>query len=228
LIVERYLDAAEYSVQGVMYDGTPCILGYCSKVIAVQPDPLAGCLRGFREIAHMLVGPGRVPAAVNRFASRCAAAMGYHDGPFHIDFREDGRGPIFIEMGFRLSGAAVTDLVRIVAGCDWADLAFSQMLGDGVPPRFRSRTACAAHVLAFSEDQIEAAQRIPQPVAVAVDRLTNTIPELTADEKTRLSADLSRHTGPIARIRLSGAEPDIVRHAVFDLCLPHHVQEVLS
>src|ERR1017187_8940255 len=126
-ILEEYIEAPEWSAQGLCRGGICQVFAVCSKVVACEAvDGLPGVL-GFREVAHIATPAATMKPATRRFVERALAAAGYADGPFHIDFRYAGE-PVFIEMGFRLSGAAVTDLVRYVSGRDWGEAAFSWML----------------------------------------------------------------------------------------------------
>ena len=210
-ITEEYLAGAESSVQGLCRNGVCDILAFCSKVIANEPINDLVPITGFREVAHIALGAQDIPAAVAQFVKDVVRGIGYRDGPFHIAFRETADGPIFIEMGFRLSGAGVSDLVRDVSGCDWGEAAFSWMLGEKVPVLSTARVRCAAMVLAFSERQIEEASRVHEDLDITIERIASPASVLTLRQKRRLAADLSRHAGPLARIHISGESPAMVR-----------------
>lgn len=213
-MVEEYINAPEWSIQGICRAGVCRVLSACSKVIASEPLSGLPSVAGFREVAHIARGPANVPHAFLRFAADCAAAFGYRDGPFHIDFREGADGPVFIEMGFRLSGAAVTDLVREVSGVDWAEAVFASMLREETS----EETLCGpqlpcsvAHVLAFSQLQVDLAARAAAHHEIRIEPIRSPREALSPEVARALTADLSRHTGPVARIQIRGRDVNQVR-----------------
>jgi hypothetical protein len=213
-ILEEYIDGPEYSVQGLCCGGTCYLLSMCSKVIAREGVNGFGN-GGFREVAHIAVGPDLIPEHAIRFSQDVLAAIGYRDGPFHIDFRDSRAGLTFIEMGFRLSGAAITDLVREVSGCDWGAAAFSWMAGEAVPPRIAPTGVYAANVLAFSNEQLEMAVRDHGKFDISIERFAAPWESLPSSITSRLSADRSRHSGPAARIHIAGQQwPELYSFAV--------------
>ena len=213
-ILEEYIEAPEQSVQGLCCGGTCQVLAVCSKVVAT--DAVAGLpgVLGFREVAHIATPAATMQPATRRFVERALAAVAYTDGPFHIDFRHAGE-PVFIEMGFRLSGAAVTDLVRYVSGCDWGEAAFSWMLGDRPSPATAPALPCAANILAFREPQIERARRAVPNGQLRIEPIV--VPCLPPGAADGLSADLSRHTGPIARLQITGDDEDFLRNLAIEI-----------
>ncbi|GHE53959.1 hypothetical protein GCM10018785_24240 [Streptomyces longispororuber] len=130
LLVEEHVSGTEYSVQCLAHDGRAHLLTFCEKLVLPEPN---GELRGFREAGH-LAAPGRsAPQALTALAQACVTATGYAEGPFHIDVIQNGEGPHFIEMGFRLSGFGLVALVSRVCGLDWAEHAFAAHLEREVP-----------------------------------------------------------------------------------------------
>lgn len=220
-IVEEYIPGAESSVQGLCRDGVCEILAFCSKVIANEPIDDLVPITGFREVAHIALGAQDTPVAIAQFVNDVVHGIGYRDGPFHIDFREAADGPIFIEMGFRLSGAGVSDLVRDVSGCEWGEAAFSWMLREKAPVLSTARMRCAAMVLAFSERQIEEASRVHQELDITIERIASPASVLTLRQRRRLAADLSRHAGPLARVHITGGSPEMVRTLSTRLATPN-------
>lgn len=229
LLVEERVDAPEASVQGIARGGACELLSYCRKVIGVEPAPAEGCA-GFRELAHVALPAGEAPAGVASFAESCLRAVAYRDGPFHVDFRETPAGPVFLEMGFRLSGAAVSDLVREVSGVDWGEAAFAWMLGERpapAPPPARRRYAAA--MVALSPAQVAAAHAAGGgEVEVRVEPLpaAKAAPHSRA-ERELLAADLSRHGGALARVRMNSGRLEALLDMVntFDALRTHTEEE---
>ena len=216
-LLEEYVDAPEWSVQGLCCAGECIILAACAKVVTLEPMPDLPGVFGFREAAHIASSGATLPDLVCRFVERAVAAVGYTDGPFHLDFRQADR-PVFIEMGFRLSGAAITDLVHAVSGCDWGECVFSWMLREGRRPVPAPGGCCAANVLAFCEWQIEFARAVLPHDALRVERFASPAASLPAAVARQLGADLSRHSGPLARLQILGDDPDEIRKLAIAIC----------
>lgn len=208
-IVESWLAGDEYSLQGVVANGHPVALTCCQKVIeqAIDAD---GCI-SFYESGHVATAAQQLPAAFTRLMRFCCATFGYQRGAFHIDFILVNGEPHFVEMGFRLSGMGVVNLVEEVTGINWADVAFQVEAGRDLPAlhfpvqpqavgrlRLRQRAQCEA-----AEDWIAQHQRGQLLPALK-------LPALAVTPRSSLYADLTRHAGILATLRLSAARTDDV------------------
>jgi biotin carboxylase len=99
LLVERYVDGPEVSVEGIVWGGDVEILAILDK-----PIPMTG--PAFEET--IFVTPSRhdpaVLAEVERITASAVRALGVTEGPIHAELRiEDGR-PVVIEVAGRTIG----------------------------------------------------------------------------------------------------------------------------
>ena len=203
-LVEEYIDGPEHSIQGICRNGISEVLSVCSKLIRHEPLPEMEKVCGLREAAHIAVGKAGISEELARFAQDVIRAVGFWDGPYHIDYRLGLNGPVFIEMGFRISGGAVSDLVEQVSGFNWGDLVFAWMLGENPPPLVRQPVVCAANVIAFEESQISDALVADPALCLQIDHFISPTSILSSDVRDQLATDLSRHTGPRGRINITG------------------------
>lgn len=215
VLVEEFLDGAESSLQGIVYEGRVLVLTACEKVIAHEEVPGYPDLMGFREVGHIAVHGNRAAPDLIRLTEAVVAAVGYQQGPFHIDVIRRVGGPAFLEMGFRLSGGAVVELVRRVTGVRWADLAFRTYLGEGcpvLPPPVAD--IVVGQIEAVDEREIASAQVLQdRGEGVEVIRYPTILQgtEPPADERAQLDSDLLRHSGGRGRIVVTGNDVDEVR-----------------
>jgi hypothetical protein len=216
VLVEEHVDGVEYSLQGIVYDGAPLLLSMCEKITALEPVHGEPRLRGFREIGHIGLPGSSVPARTRAFAAACVSAVGYREGPFHVDFIDDGERIVFIEMGFRLSGGGLVALVERVTGVDWAELVFATHLGERAPelPSPSSPSSAPSTVVGqvtlVDEQELAIADTLRrQRSAVDVQRARLPVGEVSAEDGPRLVSDRSRHSGlgrviaggPLAQVR---------------------------
>lgn len=99
LLVERYVDGAELSVEGIVWGGDLEVLAVFDK-----PIPLSG--PAFQET--IFVTPSRhapaVLAEVERVTASAVRALGLTEGPVHAELRLDGDRPVVIEIAGRTIG----------------------------------------------------------------------------------------------------------------------------
>ena len=99
LQVERYIEGAEYAVEGLMEHGT-----FRALAVFDKPDPLVGPF--FEETIY--VTPSRAPAltrdAIADAIGRGARAIGLHHGPFHAECRVAADGVYVLEIAARPIG----------------------------------------------------------------------------------------------------------------------------
>lgn len=99
LLVERYVDGPEVSVEGIVWGGEVEILAIFDK-----PLPMAG--PAFEET--IFVTPSRldppVLAEVERVTAAAVAALGLTEGPIHAELRVEEGKPVVIEIAGRTIG----------------------------------------------------------------------------------------------------------------------------
>lgn len=215
-IVECWLAGEEYSLQGVAHKGKALALTCCQKVIEQSCDS-DGCI-SFYEAGHVAIAADELPVAFASLMNRCCDAFHYFQGAFHIDFMVVDGAPCFLEMGFRLSGMGVANLVQEVTGIDWAEVSFCIEAGLRLPPlRYAGKTRAVGQLrlrqpaqLAMAQAWIEQHQHGSLLPSIAP-------PPLPATPRSTLCAALSRHAGILSTFRLAAAARDDVL-AVF-----HHI-----
>jgi hypothetical protein len=216
-IVESWLPGDEYSLQGVVDNGHAVALTCCQKVIEHHIDA-EGCI-SFYESGHVAMAAQQLPAAFASLMSFCCETFGYRQGAFHIDFIMVNGEPHFLEMGFRLSGMGVVNLVEEVTGINWAEVAFQIEAGRGLPVlRFPDQPQAIGRLRLRQRLQYDAAERwIAQHQRGQLLPPLN-LPALAVSPRSSLYADLTRHAGILATFRLAAESRDDVL-AVFQQIL---------
>jgi len=216
-IVESWLAGDEYSLQGVVENGHAVALTCCQKVIE-QHTEADGCI-SFYESGHVAMAAQQLPAAFTSLMSFCCETFGYRRGAFHIDFIMVNGEPHFLEMGFRLSGMGVVNLVEEVTGINWAEVAFQVEAGRGLPElHFASPSQAVGRLRLRQRLQYDAAGRwIAEHQRGQLLPPLN-LPALEVSPRSSLYADLTRHAGILATLRLPAASRDEIL-AVFHALL---------
>ncbi|MEV5596513.1 ATP-grasp domain-containing protein [Streptomyces sp. NPDC052496] len=209
IVAEEFVKGPELSLQGVAHEGDAVLLSVCEKLTGLEEVPGEPGLSGFREVGHVARPGAGAPPALRELAQACLDATGYRAGPFHVDVIQGPAGPVFVEMGFRLSGGGLVALVARATGADWAELAFRTHLGDAVPDAGAGAggTGIAGQISAVSEQELAAAAALREPgVTVEIQRAAPP-PDpaaLPAEDLPVLASDLARHTGAAGRVVVSG------------------------
>lgn len=208
-IVECWLAGDEYSLQGVVHNGQALALTCCQKVIEQHRDH-DGCV-SFYESGHVAVAASVLPIAFSRLMEFCCAAFAYYQGAFHIDFILVEGVPYFLEMGFRLSGMGLTNLVQEVTGINWAELTFC--IEAGLPlPALR----CTREAHAVGQLRLRQPAQLAQAQAWIEQHHSGTLlpfahpPSLPLTPRSSLYADITRHAGVLSTFRLAAAARDDV------------------
>lgn len=213
-IVESWLDGDEYSLQGVVHNGQPYAFTCCQKVIEQQRDA-QGCV-SFYESGHVAVAADALPPAFARLMAFCCDTFDYRCGAFHIDFIVVEGVPHFVEMGFRLSGMGLVNLVQEVTDINWAEVAFRlEAHGDMPALRFPASPRAVGQLRLRQPAQLKEAESwIAEHQQGALLPPLN-LPSLQVSRRSSLYADLTRHAGLLGILRLSaGGRDDIL--AVFN------------
>ena len=213
VLVEEYVEGREHSIQGLAHEGRALILTTCEKFITREEAPGGAGLRGFRESGHIATHGNRAAAPLRELTQACLDATGYHEGPFHVDIIQNGRGAFFIEMGFRLSGGGLVALVEKATGMKWAEMVFETHLGERVPTLVPER-GYVGQVTAATEEELAAGERLRERgLRVDIQRMAPPppAPEPGSEDETSLASDRLRHTGFAGRITLHGDSLEQVR-----------------
>lgn len=112
-VVEEYVEGPEFSLDGWVDAEGPHLASVTTKFLSAPPD--------FFETGHIATAPESSPhgEVLERFARQVVAAFDLTVGPFHIETRiVRDRGPVLIEVGARLAGDNIPELVLAGPGVD--------------------------------------------------------------------------------------------------------------
>ncbi|MFD7334994.1 ATP-grasp domain-containing protein [Streptomyces violascens] len=124
VLVEEYLDGPEVSVEGyVSAAGQITIVAVTSKLLGPEPY--------FVELGHIVQADltGTQRRAVESYVTDVVAALGVTVGPFHCELRLLADGPVLIELGARMGGDHIPELVEIATGVSLPHLAVAAHVG---------------------------------------------------------------------------------------------------
>lgn len=127
MLLETYLEGPEYSIEGVVTADGPRILSVTEKFLGSPP--------AFLEIGHIVEAPitRDLRARIAAYLEEVAAALDLWLGVFHGEIRFDAQGaPVLVEIGARLPGDRIAELVAHAGGPCMADLMIRAHLGEPV------------------------------------------------------------------------------------------------
>ncbi|WP_413507017.1 ATP-grasp domain-containing protein [Serratia proteamaculans] len=204
-IVESYLQGEEYSLQGVVCNGQPWALTCCQKVIEITEHNDGNI--SFYESGHVAVSASQLPDSFINLMWRCCETFDYRQGAFHIDFIVLQGGPYFLEMGFRLSGMGVVNLVRETTGLNWAEIAFNIEQGKSFESLADLQHSHAVGQLRLRQEACLSAAEL----WVRQHQRGSVLPpihflQLNVTSESSLYADLSRHAGILGTLRLTAPD----------------------
>lgn len=225
LIIEEYISGKELSLQGYCQNNTVTILSCCEKIIELQ---LANSLnaKSFYEAGHIAISGDKILEEIRIFAEQCVAAFNYNAGPFHIDLIVNDKGIYFIEMGYRLSGGAIVELVEKATGINWAEKAFTLFLeeeeyGISEVETYNRPLQCIGLATIRNNCLLQKAELLRKqgkPIDV-VPFLTNGKTIAAKKElSTSLRSDVTRHGSGVARIWINESSIDRAREIMLQ-CL---------
>lgn len=142
-LVEEFLPGPAFSVESVTAGGTVTHVAICEK------GPVTGPF--FREIGHSSpprLGPADI-AELTRLTERAIEAMGITGCVTHTEFKWGAAGPRLLEIGARLGGGSIRQVVAHATGTDLVETTLELAAG-GTPstrPRPASRGAAASRSL---------------------------------------------------------------------------------
>lgn len=153
MIVESFIDGAEFSVESFSEGGRHRILGITEKFKTPT---------NFVEIGHIV--PARIDAGLWRrieaFTAQVLDAVGIRNGPGHTEVMVARDGGIeLIETHTRTGGDEIPNLVRLACGQDLYDLEARQIAGERVLDTIPQPLAYARHAAIWYLTPGEAAPR---------------------------------------------------------------------
>lgn len=127
VLVEEYVQGPEFSADGyVLESGEITVVALSRTLLGPEPD--------FVEMGHLT--PALVDDAtlksVEAYVGDVVRAVGITSGPFHCELRLAADGPVLIEIGARLPGDRIVELLRLVTGVSLPRVAVAIVLGVGL------------------------------------------------------------------------------------------------
>ncbi len=124
VLVEAYIDGAEFAVEGFMVDGQFRLLTIFDK-----PEPLTGPF--FEETYYLtpsLLEPSQKKSLIDEVI-RCCAAYGLAQGPVHAEARLTASGPVLLELAARTIGGQCGQLIEFSLQQKLEELVIQGMCG---------------------------------------------------------------------------------------------------
>jgi biotin carboxylase len=171
IVVERFLEGTELTVESVSHDGDVHVLAVSDKV----KPPLR------TRVATRLTYPADISAAtlerVHALAAAAVRSVGITDGPSHVEMIVTDAGPVLLELGARGGGGHVFSLIaEAVSGVPMVAESARVLVGDTPDLRVRHRHACV-YVLFCPElgvireiRGVEAARALPGVLDLGITR----------------------------------------------------------
>ncbi|MCJ1676252.1 ATP-grasp domain-containing protein [Streptomyces sp. APSN-46.1] len=127
VLVEEYVQGPEFSADGyVLESGEVTVVALSRTLLGPEPD--------FVELGHLT--PALVDdttlKSVEAYVGDVVRAVGITSGPFHCELRLAADGPVLIEIGARLPGDRIVELLRLVTGVSLPRVAVATALGVGL------------------------------------------------------------------------------------------------
>ncbi len=115
-LVEEYLDGAGFSVESLTLHGETTHVAVCKKGEMSQPF--------FLETGHTCPAPvdADVRAEMEDVAERAIRALGITDGITHSEMKLTSRGIRVLEVGARMGGGSIRQVVKLATGVDLLEL----------------------------------------------------------------------------------------------------------
>jgi len=140
-LVEEFLEGPAFSVESVTSAGHTTHIAICEKGRVRPPF--------FREVGHCS------PPALAEDAQwqlldlteRAIAALGIDDCPTHTEFKWTPAGPRLLEVGARMGGGSIRQVVQLATGVDLLEVTLDLATGSRIDARPRARGGAASRSL---------------------------------------------------------------------------------
>lgn len=125
VLVEEFVTGADLGMEAVLVDGEVRLLGVSERVLGPAP--------AFATLGHdMGAADPRLLAAARTTVERLCAELGYRRGFLNADLVWTGHEVVLIELGARLGGNGVSELLGLVNDVDSTALYVRLALGEDV------------------------------------------------------------------------------------------------
>jgi biotin carboxylase len=126
ILMEEYLFGPEYSVEGYVNENKVNFLSITEKMLSQEPY--------FVEVGHIVSAQLKdsVRQEIYSYVKDVIRALNINLGPFHAELRVTEHGPVLIEIGARLAGDNICDLIYYSTGVDLYKIMFDSYLGNPI------------------------------------------------------------------------------------------------
>lgn len=127
VVVEQYLHGKEFSAEGYVHNGQSVVLAITEKRLGPEPY--------FQQYGHFVRPADQVPGheAVRDYLEMVTKALGMRTGAFHAEYRVSEQGPTLIEIGARMGGDHIAEMVETVTGLSLAQASLAAAAGVPCP-----------------------------------------------------------------------------------------------
>ncbi|MDT3726318.1 ATP-grasp domain-containing protein [Streptomyces sp. DSM 41972] len=148
VLVEAYVDGPEISVDAVFFEGECIPLAVARKQVGLAPF--------FEETGHEVDAADPLLSDPHLLGALRAshAALGFHTGVSHTEFRLTANGPCLMEVNARLGGDMIPYLGELATGVDVA-MAAADVAAGRRPETAPSRRRAAAITFLYPERDVE-------------------------------------------------------------------------
>jgi biotin carboxylase len=171
VVVERFLDGVELTIESISYRGEVHVLAISDKI----KPPLR------TRVATSLTYPAELSEAVaedvRALARAAVRSLGITDGPSHLELIVTDDGPVLLELGARGGGGHIFSMiVEAVSGVPMVRESARVLVGDEPDLRIRHERGCVYKLFAphggviRAIEGLDAARAMPGVLAIGVTR----------------------------------------------------------
>jgi biotin carboxylase len=158
VLLESYLDGPEYSAEGFVVAGVPTVVSITEKLLSAPPS--------FVELGHTVpadLSPAHLGDLAD-WAAAVAAALRVDNALFHLEFRICDGKPFVIELGARMPGDQIANLVELSTGVSLADVLVEIATGARKSDRrgLGAEFARTAGIRFFRQPELNVVTRVPE------------------------------------------------------------------
>lgn len=155
-VVEQYIEGQELTVEGYVDGGQVVIVSVTDKFLGPEPT--------FVETGHIVEAdlPRVIRDRVESFTTALVRALDVTLGPFHCELRLADEEPVLLEIGARLPGGHIVDLIELATGVSLPHIMLAAYTGQDpavVAPQAAPRAKFAG-IAMFIAPEVEEVARI--------------------------------------------------------------------
>jgi biotin carboxylase len=123
VLIEAYIEGSEFSVEGFIDGDNIYFISITEKLLGSEPH--------FVEVGHIVEAylNSEMIEKIYIYVSEVVRALGVTLGPFHCELRYSNKGPVIIELGARLPGDHIVELISLSRGISLPRIMIESYLG---------------------------------------------------------------------------------------------------